>query len=410
MTIIKQKSVTTKSHAQNLRNYINDPKALLRSFQNIRTPARWSFEMARTREMFGHNKPARSGSKNTIEYHQILAFLPDECDMNGGKMTPELCMKYAQEYARKRYPNAQIAFALHKEHCRADKTYRYAVHMAVNRSDLSTGNRLDEGLSRTAKRDRAEFVRGMDEHWELKQVEKGKQNSKMHARQPDRIGAEKKIIDRAEKHGIAPEDASYKYNLRELCRGMKKRAASMDEYRKLLADWGVETEIKDGKLYATDTDNNTYSFRVSRLDKALEENLLEQAFARNAENAGMTRIEAEIQTAAQELADHAAQRENYLRKVAECYQDYRKHAEEQKGSALEDIPPLLLPRIPESLSHDAEVRRKVLTVIRQGDAVRKQFASGTPLTNGQKSQPPQQNTVRQKPSQERTAPPNRDVR
>ena len=55
MTIIKQKSVTTKSHAQNLRNYINDPKALLRSFQNIRTPARWSFEMARTREMFGHN-------------------------------------------------------------------------------------------------------------------------------------------------------------------------------------------------------------------------------------------------------------------------------------------------------------------------------------------------------------------
>lgn len=191
MTIIKQKSVTTKSHAQNLRNYINDPKALLRSFQNIRTPARWSFEMARTREMFGHNKPARSGSKNTIEYHQILAFLPDECDMNGGKMTPELCMKYAQEYARKRYPNAQIAFALHKEHCRADKTYRYAVHMAVNRSDLSTGNRLDEGLSRTAKRDRAEFVRGMDEHWELKQVEKGKQNSKMHARQPDRIGAVK---------------------------------------------------------------------------------------------------------------------------------------------------------------------------------------------------------------------------
>lgn len=137
---------------------------------------------------------------------------------------------------------------------------------------------------------------------------------------------------------------------------------------------------------------------------------MEQAFARNAENAGMTRIEAEIQTAAQELADHAAQRENYLRKVAECYQDYRKHAEEQKGSALEDIPPLLLPRIPESLSHDAEVRRKVLTAIRQGDAVRKQFASGTPLTNGQKSQPPQQNTVRQKPSQERTAPPNRDVR
>lgn len=394
MTIIKQKAVTSKGHAKNLRDYINDPKALLRSFQNIRTPARWSFEMARTREAFGHNRPARSGSKNTIEYHQILAFLPDECDMNGGKMTPELCMKYAKEYALSRYPSFQVAFALHKEHCRADKTYRYAVHMAVNRSDLSTGNRLDEGLSKKAKRGRAEFVRGMDERWGLKQVEKGKPNSKIHARQPDRIGAEKEIIDRAAKRGIAPEDASYKYNLRELCRGMKKRAASMDEYRKLLAEWGVETEIKDGKLYATDTDNNTYSFRVSRLDKALEENLLERAFARNAESAGMIRMEAEIQAAAQGLADHAAQREEYLRMVAECYQDYRKRTEEQKGSALEDVPPLRLPRIPESLSRDAEVRRQVLAVIRKGDAVRKKFASGTPLVSGRKPQQQQQSTTR----------------
>lgn len=400
MTVVKQKSVVTKGHAKNLRKYINDPKALLHAYQNIRTPARWSFEMERTRKAFGHDRPARSGSKNTIQYHQILAFLPDECDMNGGKMTPELCMEYAREYAQKRYPNQQIAFALHREHCRADKTYRYAVHMAINRSNLSTGNRLDEGLSKGAKRDRAKSVRTMDEIWNLKQLEKGVWNSKIHTRQPERIGIEKNIIDRAAKRGIPPEDASYKYNLRKLCQGLKKRASNMQEYCALLAEWGVDTEIKDGKLYATDTDNNTYSFRVSRLDKALEENLLEQTFAQNAADKGMARMEAEIQTAAQALADHAAQREEYLRIVNQCYTSYRQQAKEQKGTAFENIPPLRLPRIPESLSKDVEVRRKVLNVIRRSEDMRRRFASDAVTPDLQKTQSAQ-NVSKQARQQER---------
>lgn len=54
--------------------------------------------MEGTRRMFGHDKPSRHvrdkktgelvQAKNTIMYHQILAFLPDECDINGGKLTP----------------------------------------------------------------------------------------------------------------------------------------------------------------------------------------------------------------------------------------------------------------------------------------------------------------------------------
>lgn len=48
--------------------------------------------MARTRKSFGHDKPARAGAKNTIMYHQVLAFLPEECSCNGGKMTTDACM------------------------------------------------------------------------------------------------------------------------------------------------------------------------------------------------------------------------------------------------------------------------------------------------------------------------------
>ena len=94
-------------------------------------------------------------AKNTILYHQVLAFLPDECDVNGGKLKPEDCMRFAKEYASRYYPNQQIVFALHKEHCKEDHTYRYAIHMVINRSNIVTGKRLAEGTGAQAKRNRA---------------------------------------------------------------------------------------------------------------------------------------------------------------------------------------------------------------------------------------------------------------
>lgn len=112
MTIIKQTAVTGKSHQKNLRQYINDDrKVLLRGSQNLEdciNIKRWATFMEATRHRYGHDKAARRvrdketgelvEAKNTIMYHQILAFLPDECDINGGKLTPEDCMRYAKEY------------------------------------------------------------------------------------------------------------------------------------------------------------------------------------------------------------------------------------------------------------------------------------------------------------------------
>ena len=99
MTIIKQRAVTEKGHQRNLRAYINDDrKVLLRDSQNMEECAdlkRWASYMEATRKTFGHDKAARrirdkktgelKQAKNTIMYHQILGFNPDECDINGGK-------------------------------------------------------------------------------------------------------------------------------------------------------------------------------------------------------------------------------------------------------------------------------------------------------------------------------------
>ena len=130
MTIIKQSGVSSKSHQQNLRAYINDDrKVLLRDSQNMEhcvNIKRWATFMEATRKRFGHNKSARHvrdketgelvEAKNTIMLHQILAFLPEECDINGGKLTPKDCMRYAKEYVAKYYPHQEVVFALHIEY------------------------------------------------------------------------------------------------------------------------------------------------------------------------------------------------------------------------------------------------------------------------------------------------------
>ncbi len=59
-------------------------------------------------------------------------------------------MKYARDYVAERYPNQEVVMVLHRERCRSDGTDRYAVHLGINRSDLETGRRLDEGPARKA--------------------------------------------------------------------------------------------------------------------------------------------------------------------------------------------------------------------------------------------------------------------
>lgn len=190
MTAIKQVAVTKPEHVKALGNYLNDGRALARASQHIVNEDRWAQEMELTRESYGHNVPSRAGAKNTFLYHQILAFLPEEASCNGGKMTPEKCMEYAAEYVQTRYPNQEAVWALHEEHCASDNTSRYAVHVVLNISDLHSSKRLHEGRSQTAKFERANTIRSMDEKWGLRQLERGMRNSMVHAMQPTRAEQE----------------------------------------------------------------------------------------------------------------------------------------------------------------------------------------------------------------------------
>lgn len=201
MTAIKQVAVTSAAHVRNLGRYLDDERAVARESQHIVDERRWASEMEDTRVAYGHDTPARKGAANTFMYHQVLGFNPDECDINGGRMTPETCMDYAREWVRTRYPSHEAVWVLHKEHCAADGTDRYAVHIGINRTDLETGRRLNEGRSRNAKIERANAVRDMDARWGLRQMRANERNSKVHARQPAR--AERELHAR----GIQPDKA-----------------------------------------------------------------------------------------------------------------------------------------------------------------------------------------------------------
>lgn len=170
MTAIKQVAVTGTQHMKSLSGYLDNTNGkhdvLDFDSRNLGDPANWSREMERTRAAYGHNEPGRKGSKCTYCYHQIIAFNPDECDVNGGKLTRAGCMGFAREWVERYYPNQEAAWALHLEHSR-DGTDRYAVHIAINRTDLSTGKRLNDGRASRQRTLHAARMREMDGRWGL---------------------------------------------------------------------------------------------------------------------------------------------------------------------------------------------------------------------------------------------------
>ena len=193
MTVVKQTSVKSPRHLKRLESYLDweMDKALDHDSRNMTaTDCKGMFrEMDATREAYGHNRPGKAGAKCTYMQHQVLAFNPDECDLNGGKMTPERCMAYARDYVTARYPEQETLWVLHRESCKGDGRDRYAVHVAINRTNLETGRRLDEGPARKASAARVKTVRELDERYGLRQLGRGK-NSRTHARQPSKAERE----------------------------------------------------------------------------------------------------------------------------------------------------------------------------------------------------------------------------
>lgn len=245
VTVIKTKSVSSASHFSHVASYFESDKALARETEFISKPDHWAAEMKATREAYGHDGAARSG-KSALGYHFVIGFLPEDADFNGGKMTAERCMEFARDWIEERYGSAgspgkfgsyESCWVLHREHCVADGTDRYAVHIFVNRTDLDSGRRLNEGPARRAKVERARAMRAMDEKWGLRQVEKGKRNSKIHARQPTRkeqameargIRSDKRYLREAIRASVKEvRSAGGDHRMRDLARSLEKKGVMM---------------------------------------------------------------------------------------------------------------------------------------------------------------------------------------
>ena len=274
-------------------------------------------------------------------------------------------------------PVQYIVLMLGTNDCKADKTHRYAVHIVINRTDLSTGKRLDEGRGKSAKVKRASRIRDLDHEWGLKQVVEGERNSSVHKKQPSRI--EKELAAR----GID----SYKTNLRELCRIAAGEAENIYDYRELLESWGVDTEFKRGRMYVTDTDNNRYAFSVAKLDADLGTKGLEAAFTANVAKS----IHAEGSAAVAEKRDIEQQKavvtetkEKYLAQIRSVYRKYRKEIRGMEGMEIVDIPKLKLPRPDSDIADDSEVKRLILACWRGADELRAEVSS-TVIPKGKKN-------------------------
>lgn len=201
MTIIRQWAVTNSTR-RDMRKLMNeDERILIRGEQLLPSLGtdlvnwnKWDFLMEATRKSFGHDKASRRvrdkktgemrPARNTIMYHQILSFLADDCDINGGKLTPEECMAYAKEYIEKYYPTHEVVYAVLKDRYASDGIENYVVHLIINRSDLSSGKRMNEGRADVIAKVHARRVRFMDMRYGLRQVRKGEVNSEIHAKQP----------------------------------------------------------------------------------------------------------------------------------------------------------------------------------------------------------------------------------
>lgn len=227
LTVVKQVAITSPSHMKSLGSYLDSSngrhEVLAMDGQNLTDVNDWEREFDRTREAYGHNVPGRAGAKCTYAYHQIIGFNPDECDVNGGKLSAEDCMAFAREWVERFYPHQEAAWAIHKERCATDGSERYAVHVAINRTMLDgSGRRLDEGRASRQKVLHAARMREMDERYGLRQLERGQRNSASHSRQPSRAE------QRAKKAGLR-RSASFETDLDHVRRVVRERVEKVSK-------------------------------------------------------------------------------------------------------------------------------------------------------------------------------------
>lgn len=202
----------------------------------------------------------------------------------------------------------------------------------------------------------------MDEAWNLTQLEKGKKNSKIRDRQPRDI--EKEIVDRGE--------YSYKNNLRELIHIAISdyHPKNMEQFKKLLASWGVDIFIKNNRVYATDLDikeagNPKCTFNLTRLDGRFALKSLQTAF-----ETGTTESEKPI--------TFEQRRDVYIQRLKKAYSAWIEQAKASKGVAYNAFPKFVAPKCDDDLLEDPAVRDELLARRGYAKEIRNRYASAVP--------------------------------
>jgi len=332
--------------------------------------------MWKTREDYGHNTPWRAGTRNVIIQHQVLAFLPEECDMNGGKMTTQMCMAFARQYLRENYPEYEAALTLHNEPC-GDCAGRYAVHIAINRTNLETGRRSHDYTRNVMefKKEMAARCRSLDERWGLSQIEPGRPNSQIHSRQPGKV--EKEMKARSVK--------SYKDNLRGLLVVARDRSNNIDQFLAQLEKWGVETreDKKTGQIYVTDTDFPKYSFNTWKLDPACSIEGLKAEFARPQHDRDAEILARDLQWQEEEEAKKEAEikkaGKEYEHRLKQHLRKYAEVAKKHEGTPYVRFPVLKLPKIPDVLNDGITYKAMLLEYANEGRKLRLKYAGARPV-------------------------------
>ena len=142
---------------------------------------------------------------------------------------------------------------------------------------------------------------------------------------------------------IGRGEYSYKNNLRELVHIAINdyHPKNMEQFKKLLASWGVDIFIKNNRVYATDLDikeagNPKCTFNLTRLDGRFAVKQLEVAFKNNV-------LEAE------RALPYEKRCEIYIQRLKKAYSAWVEQAKASKGVAYNSFPKFIAPKCDEDL-------------------------------------------------------------
>ena len=145
---------------------------------------------------------------------------------------------------------------------------------------------------------------------------------------------------------------------------------NMEQFKKLLASWGVDIFIKNNRVYATDLDikeagNPKCTFNLTRLDGRFALKSLQTAF-----ETGTTESEKPM--------TFEQRRDVYIQRLKKAYSAWVEQAKASKGVAYNAFPKFVAPKCDEDLLEDPAVRDELLARRGYAKEIRNRYASAVP--------------------------------